>query len=154
MDLAVTDMAKELRHALDPVAWAIEKLDFVPDPWQQRVMRGTRDTMLNCSRQSGKSTTTGCIAAHTSIFKPGSLTLLVSKAQKQSAELLAKVAGFLKTLRPLPEFDSDNVLSLRLGNGSRILSLPGDGDSIRGFSSPSLVVFDERQDNPDVHTAR
>jgi hypothetical protein len=61
-------MAKELRHALDPVAWAIEKLDFVPDPWQ--------------------------------------------------------------------------------------LSLPGDGDSIRGFSSPSLVVFDERQDNPDVHTAR
>jgi hypothetical protein len=137
-------MARELLYALDPVLWAIERLDFTPDPWQARVMRSSaKQTLLNCSRQSGKSTTTGALAAHTAIFRPGSLTLLVSKAQRQSGELLAKVTGFLKSLNPPPELDSDNLLSLRLSNGSRILSLPGDGDSIRGFSAPDLIVEDE-----------
>jgi hypothetical protein len=77
------------------------------------------------------------------VFRPGSLVLFVSKAQRQSAELLAKVTGFLKSLNPPPELDADNLLSLRLANGSRIISLPGDGDSIRGFSAPALVIEDE-----------
>ncbi|MFL5282503.1 MAG: terminase large subunit domain-containing protein [Rhodopila sp.] len=137
-------MAKEIAFALDPVRWAIERLDWVPDAWQSRVMRrSARQTLLNCSRQSGKSTTTAAIAAHTAIYKPGSLILMVSKAQRQSAELLAKVQQFLKSLADPPELDGDNLLSCRLANGSRIISLPGDGDSIRGFSAPSLVVEDE-----------
>lgn len=137
-------MARELAYALDPVLWAIERLGFEPDPWQCRVMRSSaRQTLLNCSRQSGKSTTTAAIAAHVSIYKPGSLVLLVSKAQRQSAELLAKVQGFLKSLESPPETDADNLLSVRLSNGSRIMSLPGDGDSIRGFSAPALVIEDE-----------
>ena len=143
LSTSISSMAKELRYALDPVTWAVERLGFVPDPWQQRVMRGTRNTLLNCSRQSGKSTTTGALAAHMAVFRPRSLVLLVSKAQRQSAELLATVGGFLKMLNPAPELDSDNLLSLRLANGSRILSLPGDGDSIRGFSAPALVIEDE-----------
>ena len=144
MTTTPASMARELSYALDPVLWAVERLGFTPDPWQQRVMRSNaRQTLLNCSRQSGKSTSTAVIAAHTAVYKPGSLVLLVSKAQRQSAELLAKVTGFLKVLNPPPELDSDNLLSLRLANTSRIISLPGDGDSIRGFSAPSLVVEDE-----------
>lgn len=137
-------MARELAYALDPVRWAIECLGFTPDPWQQRVMRSSaRQTLLNCSRQSGKSTTTACIAAHMAIFRPNSLILLVSKAQRQSAELLSKVQQFMKGLNPPPDLDGDNLLSCKLKNGSRIISLPGDGDSIRGFSAPDLIVEDE-----------
>jgi hypothetical protein len=74
-------MARELRHALDPVAFARERLGFEPDPWQARVMRSAaRQVLLNCARQSGKSTVTAAIATHTAVFRPGSLTLLVSKA--------------------------------------------------------------------------
>lgn len=141
---SLAGMSRELLYSLDPVTWAVQKLNWSPDPWQARVLRSSaRQTLLNCSRQSGKSTTTACLAAHTAIYRPGSLILLVSKAQRQSAELLAKVSQFLRTLDPPPETDSDNLLSVRLSNGSRIMSLPGDGDSIRGFSAPSLVVEDE-----------
>jgi len=141
---SAADLARELRYALDPAAFARERLGFSPDPWQERVLRsGARQTLLNCSRQAGKSTTTGAIAAHTAVYKPGSLILLVSKAQRQSAELFAKVSGFLKSLDPAPGFEADNTLSCKLANGSRIISLPGDGDTIRGFSAPSLVIEDE-----------
>ena len=32
---------------------------------------------------------------------------------------------------------------MALGNGSRVVALPGDGDTIRGFSSPALIIEDE-----------
>jgi len=136
--------ARSLSHALDPVLWAAECVDFHADPWQARVLRSSaKQTILNCSRQSGKSSVTGILAAHTAIYKPKSLILLVSKAQRQSAELLQKVQAALKSLEQPPETIGDNMLSVRLANGSRIISLPGDGDSIRGFSAPTLVVEDE-----------
>jgi hypothetical protein len=138
------DLARELRYALDPVAFAIDRLGFTPDPWQERVLRSTkRQVLLNCTRQAGKSTTTAVIAAHTAIYRPNSLILLVSKAQRQSAELFAKVSGFLSAMETPPELDSDNRLSCKLVNGSRIISLPGDGDTIRGFSAATLVIEDE-----------
>jgi hypothetical protein len=40
--------------------------------------------------------------------------------------------------------ESDNILSAKLVNGSRIISLPGDSAStIRGYSAPALVIEDE-----------
>jgi hypothetical protein len=111
MDFAIANMAKELRYALDPVVWAAECLDFRCDPWQARVLRShARQTLLNCSRQSGKSSVTGILAAHTAIFRPGSLSLLVSKAQRQSQELLLKVQWALKNLAHPPEAIGDNQL--------------------------------------------
>jgi hypothetical protein len=37
-----------------------------------------------------------------------------------------------------------------LSNGSRIISLPGDGDSVRGFSAPSMCVCGEAAYISDV----
>ena len=62
--LATPDMAIELRCALDPVAFAVERLGFHPDPWQADVLRlSDKNTLLNCSRQAGKSTTTALLGA-------------------------------------------------------------------------------------------
>jgi hypothetical protein len=48
----------------------------------------------------------------------------------------------------------DNKLSLQLGNGSRVVSLPGDAGRIRGFSGPDLIIEDEAaQVLDDVHAA-
>ncbi len=136
-------IARELRHALDPAAWAAERLGLVPDPWQARVLQSNaRRLLLNCTRQSGKSTTTAALAAHTAIYTPGSLTLMVSRAQRQSAELFGKAAGYLRQAGA--KLTSDNLTSCTLANGSRVVSLPGDrGDTLRGYSAPALVVFDE-----------
>jgi len=41
------------------------------------------------------------------------------------------------------ELVEDTRLSLKLANGSRIISLPGSQKTIRGFSAPDLIVIDE-----------
>lgn len=137
------DIARELRHALDPVAFARDRLGLVPDDWQARVLRSSSNRLLlNCTRQAGKSTTTAALASHTALYQPGSLILMVSRAHRQSMELFAKVAGFLRDAGATLE--EDNKQSCQLSNGSRVVSLPGDkGDVLRGYSAPSLIVFDE-----------
>ena len=41
-------IAAELRCALDPVAFARERLDFEPDPWQVEVLRlSNKNNLLN-----------------------------------------------------------------------------------------------------------
>ena len=68
MPLDTLEIATELRHALDPVAFAVERLGFTPDPWQADVLRlSDKNTLLNCSRQAGKSTCTSIIALHTAL---------------------------------------------------------------------------------------
>ena len=59
----LSTLASDLRHALDPVAFAQDRFGFEPDDWQAEALRSpSRRMLLNCSRQSGKSTTTAIIA--------------------------------------------------------------------------------------------
>src|SRR6266702_6072896 len=134
------DLRVDLAHAIDPVAFAEDRLGFRPDPWQAQVLRSTAPwLLLNCCRQSGKSTTTAIVALHSALFDPG-LVLLVSPSLRQSKELFSKVIGFLRGLEPAEVLDEDNKSSCTLGNGARIVSLPGDPDTVRGFSAPKLVI--------------
>lgn len=137
-------LARDLAQALDPAAFAREALGFDPDAWQERALRwcGKR-LLLNCSRQSGKSTTSAVLALHKAMFYPGSLVLLVSPSLRQSGELFRKVGDMLKRLDEQPALTEDNRLSLTLGNGSRVVSLPGQEATIRGFSGASLIIEDE-----------
>ncbi len=118
---------------LDPAVFAEDRLGFRPDPWQSQVLRSRAPwILLNCCRQSGKSTTTALVALHTAIYDPG-LILLVSPSLRQSKELFAKTAGFLKQLEPVEELEEDNKSSCTLTNGARVVSLPGDPDTLRGY---------------------
>jgi hypothetical protein len=143
-------LAADLRCALDPVGFAIDRLGFTPDPWQASLLRSSaKQLLLNCSRQAGKSTATAIVALHTALFRPNSLTLLVSPSLRQSRELFAKVVVFLKRLDTRPNLDEDNRLSFSLDTGSRVVSLPGDEKTIRGYSAPALVIEDEAAYVPD-----
>ena len=133
----------DLECALDPVALA-RRLGFAPDPWQIGVLRSAgRRLLLNCARQTGKSTTTALMALHRVLYYPRSLVLLVSPSLRQSSELFRKVADFLSRLDSPPTLTEDNKLSLALPNGSRVVSLPSSEATIRGFSSPDLIIEDE-----------
>ena len=137
------DLALDLAHALDPVAFVQDRLNFEPDPWQARLLRSRAPwILLNCCRQSGKSTTTAALALHIAIYDPG-LTLLVSPSLRQSKELFAKVTGFLKDLEPAEVLEEDNKSCCTLANGARLVSLPGDPDTLRGYSAPKLIIKDE-----------
>jgi hypothetical protein len=128
----------------DPLFFARHSLGFAPDAWQEKVLSWTgKKLLLNCCRQSGKSTTTAILALHRALHFTKSLILLVSPSLRQSAELFRKVLDFLALLPVRPALTEDNKLSLQMGNGSRIVSLPAKESNVRGFSGPSLIIEDE-----------
>jgi hypothetical protein len=139
----MVELRDDLKLALDRVAFA-RAAGLEPDEWQRRLLRSTSDRLLlNCSRQSGKSTMTAVITLHCAIYHPGSLILCLAPALRQSQELFAKVLDFYRNLaRPAPP-SAERKLSLELENGSRIVTLPGTEKTIRGFSGASLLVLDE-----------
>src|SRR5215204_526728 len=143
MRVEMVALRDDLRLALDRVSFA-EKLGIVPDPWQRDLLRSGSDrVLLNCCRQSGKSTMSGVIALHRALYHPGSLILCLAPALRQSQELFGKVLGFYRDLdRPIPA-QAERRLSLELENDSRIVTLPGTDKTIRGFSGASLLVVDE-----------
>lgn len=144
------NLAADLRHALDPVAFASEALHLDLDPWQRQVIASTgKRDLLNCSRQAGKSTTAAVLGLHEALYRPGSLTILVSPSQRQSSELFRKVTELRELLPTKPELSEDNKLSLTVKGGGRVLSLPGSEATIRGFSGVTLLVEDESARVPD-----
>ncbi len=115
-----------------------------PDRWQERLLRSDAPRVLmNCARQTGKSTAAGVLALHEALIAPGALVLILAPAERQAKELFSKVAGFYHTLgHPIPA-DSYRKLGMQLANGSRIEALPGTEKTIRGFSGAALLLVDE-----------
>jgi len=72
-----------------------------------------------------------------------SLTLVVSPSARQSGEFVRKAAGFARLLGMPVKGDGDNEISLAFPNQSRIVGLPGNEPTVRGFSAVSLVLVDE-----------
>ncbi len=129
--------------ALDPVIFA-RSAALEPDNWQAEVLRSAAKRMLlNCSRQSGKSTITAAIGLHQATYVPDSLVLLLSPSQRQSAELFRKVADLYTATGATVPPKAESALRLELTNGSRIVSLPGTEATVRGFSGVDLLVIDE-----------
>ena len=119
-------------------------LGIVPDVWQARLLQSDAPrVLLNCARQSGKSTMAALLALHKALSLPGSLTLILAPAERQAKELFSKVATFYRTLGyPIPS-DSYRKMGVELTNRSRIEALPGTEKTIRGFSGADLLIVDE-----------
>ena len=138
-----------LNLAFDPVR-ILAAQGLEPDPWQEELLHHPgRQLLLNCSRQCGKSRTISVLAVHTAVFRPGSLTLLLSPSLRQSAELFRKVLeGYQAIGRPV-EARRASQTRLELANDSRVISLPGREETIRSFQGVTLLVIDEAARVPD-----
>lgn len=137
-------VARDLACALDPARLSM-RVGIAPDDWQADLLRSqARQTIVLTSRQVGKSTTTAILAAHTALYNPGEPVLLLSPSLRQSGQIFQKVKWTLRRLgAEAAPVETDNALSVRLANGSEIVSLPGKGATIRGFSGVRLIVVDE-----------
>jgi len=115
-----------------------------PDPWQRDVLRSAAPRiLLNCSRQSGKSTVAATIAVYEALAAAGSLVLLLSPSLRQSQELFRKVLNIYRALDRAVMPETETKMTLELANGSRIVALPGTEKTIRGFSGVRLLLVDE-----------
>ena len=131
-------------YARDPVMWAREVLQFYPDAMQAKALAPDLSRgLVNCTRQYGKTTIIALKAVHRAVFWPGSLVVVASPSQRQSGEFIRKARGFTAKLRLRVRGDGENRCSLVLPNGSRMVGLPDNPDTIRGFSGTNLLVIDE-----------
>jgi hypothetical protein len=138
-------MAHDLARCLDPALLAVD-CGITPDQWQRDLLRSTSHRVLMlCARQTGKSTVAAIIAIGTALYRPASLSLILSPSQRQSAEALRCISMLHARLRGVPDLRSDTVLKAEFTNGSRIIALPGsaDGKTIRGYAGANLLVLDE-----------
>jgi hypothetical protein len=135
----------DLTYSLDPVLWGREVLGFKSDPWQADFLRSrSKNIILNCSRQSGKSTTCAALGLHESIYRRPSFGLVIAPSQDQSGELMLKFDEFRGAVElPSDYLDTDTKLAVKFANGNRFVARPGSEKTARSFSAVTLLLEDE-----------
>jgi hypothetical protein len=143
------DASRLIALALDP-SLIFEAMGMSADPWQRDLLLATeRYTLLNCTRQAGKSRVTSIMALHSALFTPKALVLILSPSQRQSVETFRKMMEAYNALKRPIQATQETQLKLELENGSRILCLPGREETIRSYSAVTLLVIDEAARVPD-----
>jgi len=143
-------LARDLTLALDPCV-LMQALGMEPDAWQRDLLRSDAARMLlNCSRQSGKTTVAGVLALHEALYRPPALVLIASPALRQAQEVFRVVSGFYGRLAGAVPTEAESALRLELVNGSRIIALPGSEATVRGYAGVRLVLLDEAARVPDT----
>lgn len=138
-------LERDLTYALDPVA-LVRASGLEADEWQGPVLRSeAARIVLNCHRQSGKSTVAAGRAIHRAFYRAPWLTLIISPTERQSQETLLKAKTIARAVGQDVDLgvDKDNELSLTLYNGSRIIALPGKEKMIRSYSGVNELIVDE-----------
>ncbi len=131
-------------HTQDPVAFATHRLGIQPDPQQAAFLASTANHgILNCTRQWGKSTMAAIKAVHRAYTRPDSLVVVASPSERQSAEFVRKASSMVHRLGLKVKTDGTGDPSILLPNGSRLVGLPGNEETIRGLSAVSLLLIDE-----------
>ena len=136
-------------YAADPVLWSREVCQWEPDPWQAKLLRSAAQNLLvNCSRQSGKTTTAAVLSAHCATFMKEATVVVLSPVQRQAALLLRQTKSFFRMASD-ERLLRNNVYDFETSEGSRVITLPGDEDTIRGVASVDLLLLDEAARIPD-----
>ncbi len=142
--LLAPTMPTALVVSTDPVDFARSVLPFELDAKQAEVLRSpAKYVALCCHRQWGKSQCAALKASHLAMNQPGAEIIIVAPSLRQSGALLRSVHQFLSRLDQPMKPDGLNRLSIVLPNGSRIVAVPNNGDTIRGFSGVNLLIIDE-----------
>lgn len=113
-----------------------------PDPFQVQVITTPGNILALAHRQRGKSSIAAAVACAMACEQAGSLTLVVSRSMRQSAELFRKVKRFHTLAQPMA-LVKDTEHELEYTNGSRIISLPASPETIVGYSSVDLLILEE-----------
>lgn len=148
----MTDLADDLRIALDPAS-LLRAAGLQPDPFQEEICRSEKDTLVLVARQGGKTTAAGCAAAHRAVYQPGSTIVIIAPIQKQAVEVRRSAEGFLRAAAPGLEPTSSTETRIELANGSRLIALPSEPDTIRGYAVHLLIINEAARVTDEVFAA-
>lgn len=181
LNLRVNPNLNDLLRVLPSLV--MTRAGMTPDPWQMRLLsfqdQESFRLAVNCSRQIGKTTATSALALLMALLNPRSDIVVVSRTQRQTAEVIRKVEWFrlcllnpmsplARTWQPVDRLDGlinadlkaedaqdasvvrDAVTMKEFPNRSRIIALPGkSAGAIMGYAV-KLLIIDEACWFPDA----
>jgi hypothetical protein len=125
------------------------KFNLAPDPWQVEVIEKEHPRLLlNCCRQAGKSTVVAFLALFTALTKYMTRVLILSRSHRQSRELFRRVTEFYEIVGEHNK-QRRTVNELEMTNESRIICLPCNEATVRGYAHIDMVIIDEAARVPD-----
>ena len=141
-------MARDVMRAIDPVRLMQDTGIAQPDQWQIDTLREVASgaasrVLLNCARQVGKTECAINLVEWFSLYRPGSLSLIVSPSQRQSGEVFRRLMLLHSSLKDVPELTAESALRAVYANQSRVLALPGSEKTTRGYAAADLIICDE-----------
>jgi phage FluMu gp28-like protein len=119
-------------------------------PYQRRFVEDdSRFKIWLASRQVGKSFAAACEVTLDCMRHPGAMWIILSAGERQALEMMEKVKQWLKAWELVLEWEGlerdaageFKSAEARLKNGSRIIALPANADTARGYSAN--LVLDE-----------
>ena len=133
---------------IDPVAWARCRAGFNLDPWQRAFLRAKGNTAVVAGRRVGKTAVVALKAAHhiavARDLDVERTVLVIAPSLRQATETTRAARAALAKALPDVEFASDNKLQIELPWGARLIALPGEASTSRGFTA-SMAVAEESQ---------
>jgi hypothetical protein len=141
----------DARSALDPAALFEEAFGMPALGWQRDYLRAAGDVAILKGRQIGASLAAAALAIRTARYSSDVNAVIVSPSLKQSTEITTKARIGVHNLGL--RLVQDSTSTLRLSNGSRILSLPGTARSVRGWSARLLILDEAAYIGPETWTA-
>ena len=144
-------LTADLRAALDPAALFEQAFGLEPLDWQRAYLRETGPAVVLKGRQVGASLAAAALAIHAANYAADVNVVIVSPSLKQSTEITTKARIGLRSLGA--RLIQDSTSTLRLANGSRLLSLPGTARSVRGWTAELLILDEAAFISPETWTA-
>ena len=138
-------------YTLTPLELFERTIGGAPDAWQAECLTSaSRQIILNCTRQAGKSAGMAVLGVDTLLSRPNALVVVTSGSERQSKELLRTMVGIYRACGQGPRLiRPPSSTYMELINGSRAIALPTNAATVRGFSKASLVLIDESAYVPD-----
>ncbi len=150
---AILQCERAPAEQLSPLAWAEQnativlptegRQPFAPYPYQAALLEDTspRRIVLK-ARQTGMSNAIAIEALHLAITRADSTILFVSRNQQAARVLIGYAQHTLNGMVSPPPLTAETQGQLDFPNGSRIISLPANPSTGRGFAA-TRVYLDE-----------
>lgn len=117
------------------------RMAFTPRQFQANFLQDrSRRRLVVKARQIGFSQVIALEAVHEAITERDATILLVSRNGDLAANLLAYCHNAIAALTDVPDLIKANESDLVFGNGSRVLSLPANPATGRGFAGRSVYL--------------
>jgi len=148
--LAGADLFARHRLKRDPYALG-EACGLQLDTWQARVV-GTkaRRLLVNCGRQTGKSTAVALLMLRGILSWPRSRIACFGPSQDQATVVLDHLKAAIAVAgAKVPEVVRESERQVRFADGSRIQSLPATEKTVRGIPGVRMLVIDEAARVPE-----